>query len=128
MNKPLIDYLIQFTESDWCAAVESLLADIHGVDRNAVQVWFRFYPLEVRRFIENAEDKDEVKQQLQLLGNYDLAEQIDTSHKFLYGHRYWPQVKKAIEAEAESFSDDSVELADLVRKLSMQTCERTAKT
>jgi ferredoxin len=125
MIKPLIDYLTQFTESDWLAAVESLLPDIHEVDRNAVQVWFRFYPLELRKYIERSGDEDEVKRQLQLLGNYDLAEQIDTSHRFLYGHRYWPQVKHAIEAEADGFSDDGTELPDLVKKLSMQVSERT---
>src|SRR5213080_1877530 len=101
MNNALVDYLSPFSESEWLSAVESLLSDIHEVDRNAVRVWFRFYPLELRRFFERAEDKEEVKRQLQLLGDYDLAEQIDTSHRFLYGHRFWPQVKKAIEALSE---------------------------
>src|SRR5436309_12728475 len=98
MSTNFESYLSNYSESDWLSALESLLPDIHEVDRNAVQVWFRFYPLEVRRFIEKAEDKDEARRQLQLLGNYDLAEQIDTSHRFLYGHRYWPKVKHVIEA------------------------------
>jgi ferredoxin len=31
------------------------------------------------------------------MGNWRLAEQVDSSHRFLYGHRYWPQVKTAIQ-------------------------------
>jgi ferredoxin len=120
-------YLAGLTQQDWFKAIESLLPDIHKVDRNAVQIWFRFYPLELRSFIERAEDKEETKQKLQLLGTYDLAEQIDTSHRFLYGHRYWPKVKEAIEAEAAKGEDAPYsDLAELVRELSMQVSERMA--
>src|SRR4051812_28719514 len=93
-------YMTGLTEQDWLSAIESLLPDIHEVDQAAVQVWFRFYPLDLRRFIEQAEDKSEAARGLQILGTWDLAEQIDTSHRFLYGHRFWPKVKKAIEEEA----------------------------
>ena len=31
-------------------------------------------------------------------GRYRLADQVDTSHAFLYGHRYWPEVKRAVAA------------------------------
>ncbi len=37
-------------------------------------------------------------------GDYELKNQIDSSHKFLYGHRYWPQVKKAVETFADTFN------------------------
>ena len=45
-------YLSKFTEADWLAAVEEMLPCIHEVDRNAVQIWFRFYPLDLKRHIE----------------------------------------------------------------------------
>lgn len=122
----LESYLNNYSEADWLAAVESLLPDINEVDRNAVQVWFRFFPLELHRFAHKTVDREELVRNLSLLGNFELMDQIDTSHKFLYGHRYWPKVKKAIEVEPESFSDDSMKLTDLVRNLAMQVCEKTA--
>jgi ferredoxin len=123
----LEQYLAGLTEQDWLSAIDSLLPDIHKVDRNAVQIWFRFYPLELRSFLEQAEDKEEIKQKLQLLGDFDLAEQIDTSHRFLYGHRYWPKVKETIEEEAENGEDAPYsDLAHLVKELSMQVSERTS--
>src|SRR5437773_1320174 len=146
MNTVVTELFETKTEEEWLTALESLLPDIHEVDRNAVQVWFRFYPLKVRRYIESAEDKEEVKRQLQLLGDYDLAEQIDTSHRFLYGHRFWPKVKQAIEALSEppasaggqkgspnstssppanaGGSDSNLSIADLARELSMEVSER----
>lgn len=123
----LEQYLARLTEQDWLAALESLLPDIHKVDRNAVQIWFRFYPLELRRFIEQAEERAEAERALQLLGTYDLAEQIDTSHQFLYGHRYWLEVKQAIEEEAAKGDDAPYsDLGELVLELSMQVSERTS--
>ena len=92
-----------------------------------MQVWFRFYPLELRRFIERAEDKEQVTQELQMLGTWDLAEQIDTSHHFLYGHRFWPKVKLAIAEEAGKGEDAPYSnLGDLVKELSMEVVERTS--
>jgi hypothetical protein len=32
------------------------------------------------------------------MGRWRLADQIDTSHRFLYAHRFWPQIKAAIAA------------------------------
>ena len=46
--------------------------------------------------------RDKLAQQLLMKGVYPLRDQIDSSHKFLYGHRYWPEVKKHIETFARS--------------------------
>ena len=51
-------YLARFTESDWTAAIETLLPEVHEVDRNAVQIWFRFYPLSLKLAIDAAEDRE----------------------------------------------------------------------
>ena len=56
MNNAFINDLEKLTEREWLAAVESLLPAIHEVDRNAVQIWFRFYPLDVVRYLESAEN------------------------------------------------------------------------
>ncbi len=105
MNQAFIDKLESFNESDWLAAVESLLPSIHEVDRNAVQIWFRFYPLDLVRYLESAEDVEKAMKGINLEGDFGLLDKIDTSHKFLYGHRYWPQVKQAVIARADSDAD-----------------------
>lgn len=96
MNNAFISELEKFREADWLAAIETLLPAIHEVDRNAVQIWFRFYPLDVLNYLESADDVEEAMKGLNLQGNFGLLDKIDTSHRFLYGHRFWPQVKKAV--------------------------------
>ena len=91
-------HLRKFNESDWQAAIESLLPSVHEVDRNALQIWFRFYPLSLYRFLEDSSDIEESKQGLAMQGDYGLANRIDSSHSFLYGHRYWNAVKAAIQS------------------------------
>ena len=52
MNNAFVEALETKTEQEWLAAVESLLPSIHEVDRNAVQIWFRFYPLDLVKYLE----------------------------------------------------------------------------
>ena len=96
------EFLNQHDEEAWSATITSLLRSIHEVDKAATQIWFAFYPLRLFRALEQAEDKDKLMQELLMQGNYFLKNQIDSSHAFLYGHRYWPEVKKAVERHAES--------------------------
>ena len=83
-------FLTGHDEEAWSAALATLLRSIHEVDRNATQIWFSFYPLSLFRALEQAEDRDQLVQQLLLQGDYELKSQIDSSHSFLYGHRFWP--------------------------------------
>ena len=93
----------------------TLLRSIHEVDRNATQIWFAFYPLSLFLALNGADDREQLAQQLLLQGDYALADQIDTSHRFLYGHRFWPQVKRAVEGHAESFDETyRLSLADQI--------------
>src|SRR5436305_7676784 len=124
MSTSLENYLAKFSEPEWLSALDGLAPAIHPVDRNATQVWFRFFPLEFRRFVENQPDEAEVRRSLGLLGDYDLAEQIDTSHRFLYGHRYWKTVKEEIENEAGAFNNESRPLADEIRQVAARAAER----
>jgi len=124
MSSALENYLNPFTEPEWLGALESISSDIHQVDLTAVQVWFRFYPLEFRRFIERQPDEADLRRSLGLLGDYDLANQIDTSHRFLYGHRFWKVVKAAIEAEAEVFTDQNPALADEIKQVAANIAEK----
>jgi hypothetical protein len=42
-------------------------------------------------------------------GSYRLEDQIDSSHAFLYGHRHWPEVKRAVVALAGQFKEGTPE-------------------
>lgn len=96
MNNAFISELERFNETEWLAAIETLLPAIHEVDRNAVQIWFRFYPLDLLNYLESAENVEEAMKGLNMQGDFGLLDKIDTSHRFFYGHRYWPQVKRAV--------------------------------
>ena len=120
----LESYLSKFDESDWLAAVDNLLTCIHEVDRNAVQVWFRFYPLSLKRFIDAAENREETLHGFAMQGDFELKDQIDTSHHFLYGHRFWKTVKAAIEAEAVVFTDQTHDLTTEIKQIGMLVSEK----
>jgi ferredoxin len=101
---PLEAVLGQHDEEAWSATLTTLLRLIHDVDKNATQIWFSFYPLSLFRALKEAQDPDALAKQLLMQGNFQLKDQVDSSHKFLYGHRYWPEVKKAVETFADNFN------------------------
>ena len=101
---PFEQFLAGHDEEAWAAALTTLLRSVHEVDKNATQIWFSFFPLSLFCAFEAADDPDLLSAQLLVRGVYPLREQIDSSHKFLYGHRYWPEVKKAVEALALNFA------------------------
>ncbi len=117
--------LSNFNESAWLESLGTLLPSIHEVDRDATAIWFRFYPLALQRFLADAEDKAREIQKLVIQGDYELTDQIDTSHSFLYGHRYWKEVKTEIKHRADAFSGDSLEIADEARSIA-QAASKTA--
>ena len=104
MSTQFETYLKQHDEESWSATLTTLLRSIHEVDRNATQIWFAFYPLSLFQALEQAEDPEKLAQQLLMQGNYRLKDQIDSSHTFLYGHRFWPEVKSAVQKYARGFS------------------------
>ena len=124
MNNAFTSYIEKHTEADWLAAVESLLPAIHEVDRTATQIWFRFYPLSLFRSLQTAEDLDKALHGFAILGNYDLSTQIDTSHHFLYGHRFWKTVKTVIETEASAFENNEAGLANEITRIAATAAEK----
>lgn len=112
-------FLKQHDEEAWSAALTTLLRSIHEVDRNATQIWFSFYPLSLFQALEQAEDPETLVQRLLMQGNYRLKDQIDSSHTFLYGHRYWPEVKNAVQKHASEFSG-TASLSDQVVSVAHQ--------
>jgi ferredoxin len=117
-ESPFETNLHQHSEEAWAATLTTLLRSIHEVDKNATQIWFSFYPLALSRAFAAAEDPQLLAAQLLVQGVYRLQDQVDSSHKFLYGHRYWPEVKQAVEAFAANFNTgDTAQLADQILQI-----------
>src|SRR4051794_35546576 len=119
------EFLNNHTDEAWSEVITELLSSIHEVDRAATQIWFRFYPIALLRALERAEDPEKLAAQLLLQGNYYLKDQIDSSHKFLYGHRFWPEVKRAVIARAESFEESKRGLAAEIREITKRAAVET---
>jgi ferredoxin len=94
-------YLQRHDDEDWRRAAGALQFETHEVDRTATRIWLAFYPIALTRLLEQAADPDQLARELLLQGQWRLAEQIDSSHWFFYGHRYWPTVKRAAVLLAE---------------------------
>lgn len=103
IETPFEKFLNQHDEEAWSATLVTLLRTIHEVDRNATQIWFAFYLLPLFRALQQSDDREKLAAKLLLQGNYELKDQIDSSHSFLYGHRFWPEVRKAVEQHAEQW-------------------------
>ena len=120
----LKEFLTQFTENDWLDTIKDFLPTIHEVDRNATQIWFRFHPLALLRFLETAEDKEKAMRKFAMQGDFDLKDQIDSSHKFLYGHRFWKTVKEEIENRAENFDGQNSDLNTEIEQIAKAVSEK----
>jgi ferredoxin len=122
MQTTFEQFLGRQSEEAWAATLTILLRSIHEVDKNATQIWFAFYPLSLFTALQQAEDKDELAKQLLMQGHYELEDQIDSSHMFLYGHRYWPQVKKAVAAFADTCdAGNQTQLSDQILVVARET-------
>src|SRR6266851_629876 len=122
---PLENWLHQHGEEAWAAALTTLLRSIHEVDKNATQIWFAFYPLSLFQAFQRAAEPDELARQLLMKGVYPLKDQIDSSHKFLYGHRYWPEVKRAVETFAANYEASDSSLSDHILKVAGDISQTT---
>jgi len=119
-------HLSRFTPADWAAAVETLAPEIHPIDLDATRIWCAFYPLQLHVALEAASDdaRPALERKLGLMGKWRLEDQIDSSHTFLYGHRYWPQTRRAILAMAaessfpQSLPEIITKVADHVSRIS----------
>ena len=121
---PFEQFLNQQNEEAWAAALTALLRSVHEVDKNATQIWFSFYPLSLFRAFETAAEPEKLQAQLLVQGVYQLKDQIDSSHKFLYGHRYWPEVKNAVELFATNFrGQEGAPLADQILQVARDVAQ-----
>ncbi|HKG22024.1 MAG TPA: 2Fe-2S iron-sulfur cluster-binding protein [Blastocatellia bacterium] len=117
-------FLNQHDGQAWERILKTLMPSVHDVDKNATEIWFHFFPLSLARALASAEDPEQLARKLQLQGKYRMAENIDTSHAFLYGHRYWPQVKAAVSGLASSGVPSSLELASQIRDVARRVAKQ----
>ena len=120
------NFLNQHDEEAWSGTLTTLLRSIHEVDRNATQIWFSFYPLALFQALRQASDPVKLSQQLLMQGNYRLKDQIDSSHTFLYGHRYWPDVKRETQKHAREYQNGATSLSDQILAVA-QSAAKQAK-
>lgn len=118
-------FLNRHDDQAWREIIQALGPHIHEVDRAATEIWFSFFPLALLRALARADDPERLARKLSLEGKYLLKDQIDSSHAFLYGHRYWPQVKAALsELAASTAAPASLDLATLIRKIAANVASR----
>jgi len=121
---PFEQFLAGHDEEAWAASLTTLLRFVHDVDKNATQIWFSFFPLSLFCAFEAADHPELLAAQLLVRGVYPLKDQVDSSHKFLYGHRYWPEVKKAVETFALNFAaGDASGLSDQIVKVAREVAQ-----
>jgi ferredoxin len=127
----LFDTLVRFEATTWSGALEALVPSIHPIDRLATRIWFGFFPLRLHVALERAraegpETEALLVRTLRLMGRWRLADQVDTSHTFLFAHRYWPQVKSAV--AGFELTDAIGESAEDLRALVDAIAEAAART
>jgi ferredoxin len=111
-------YLDQYDQRAWDDTIQRLQPFIHDVDRTATEIWFHFYPLVIARALRSSDDRAFIMRKLWLQGSPDLADHFDTSHAFLYGHRYWPLVAAAINSDLSSgTAPASLDLPSVIREI-----------
>jgi len=114
----LTKFLSGHDQQSWLAALETLSPSIHEVDRDATRIWFSFWPLWLADALQDADSIESLARELDLKGDFRLADRIDSSHVFLYGHRFWPQAKAAVvELDGKGAEVGEMELAALVRQI-----------
>lgn len=89
-------FLARHDDEAWLRVVDRLDQAMHPVDRQATRIWFHLFPLRLQRAVEAASDPRGLEDYLRLEGHWRLSEQRDSSHHFLFGHRYWPEVAAAV--------------------------------
>ena len=120
-----LGYLAQFDDAAWLRVVDRLAAAIHPVDRAATRAWFHFFPLRLQRALDASGDPAALAHYLRLEGRWRLEAHRETSHWFLFGHRYWADVRAAIgRAAEEGCAPGSLDLAAQVQATAREVAER----
>jgi ferredoxin len=117
-----LSFLNRHDDAAWKKIIDELQWTIHPVDQRATRIWFAFFPVKLHRALANSSDPAETAKRLVLKGRYSLADQVDSSAEFMYGHRYWPDVKRAV-AEHATNANSTATLADQIREVTRKVAE-----
>lgn len=99
----LTQHLAGVEPAVWMRAIDALAPQIHPIDRTAARIWMAsaVWP-----------------------GAPALAGRVDDAHMLLYGHRFWPQIKRTVlKTASEATWPD---LPALVTRVADATCRTTA--
>ncbi|MGH9754122.1 MAG: 2Fe-2S iron-sulfur cluster-binding protein [Blastocatellia bacterium] len=118
-----LSFLDQLDDAAWKKVIDELQWTIHPVDQRATRIWFAFFPVKLHRALTHSPDSAETARNLLLKGRYSLVDQVDSSAEFMYGHRYWPDVKRAVAEHAATDRLKSVPLADQIREVARKVVE-----
>jgi ferredoxin len=118
-----LSFLYQLNDAAWKEVVDELQWAIHPVDKRATRIWFAFFPVKLSQALAFSPDPAEAAKRLILKGKYSLADQVDSSAEFMYGHRYWPDVKRAV-AEYAASANSTASLADQIRDVALKVAEK----
>jgi ferredoxin len=88
-------FLAQHDDAGWLRVVDRIESAGHPVDRAATRIWFHFFPLALQQLMRRPDAAD-LARRMTLDGRWRLEDQIDTSHAFLFGHRYWPHARNVV--------------------------------
>lgn len=124
---PFVAFLNRHDQEAWWTIVDNLTESVHEVDKDASRIWFHFWPLWLRRVLRESETNERLIGELELKGSFRLEEQVDSSHHFLYGHRFWPQVKGAISELADSEAAvGSLDMTDQIRSIADKVAQQVS--
>jgi ferredoxin len=119
--------LMEFSDSAWTKAVESTLDRVHPVDRDALQIWFAFWPIRMKQLMDQAENPEVMAADILLRGDWRLENHIDSSHWFLFGHRYWPTVRTCLlEQISQSSGGQPDQWPDVLRKVTSAVANKSS--
>jgi len=104
-------------EEAWDRALTGLLAGIHAVDRNATRIWFGFWPAKLTRELRESDDPLQTARELLLYGEYELQKSLDQSVAFLFGSRFWPEVRAGLARYATQPDPSLCDIDGHVRKV-----------
>src|SRR5262245_23784659 len=119
IQNAFLSFLNQHDDADWTKIVNELQWAIHPVDQRATRIWFAFFPVKLHRALAVSSDPEGTAKKLLLKGRYHLTDQVDSSAEFMYGHRYWPEVKRAV-AEYAAATISTAPLADQIREVAQK--------
>ena len=103
------------TDAEWLRVLGALTDEIHPVDREATRIWLAFHPIVIADAARKPADRIAFERRHVIEGRYRLDDLVATSHWFLYGHRFWPAIVRAIETLARSTAGAAPGVPSLVR-------------